>query len=86
VITGSTGSSASDDWVRINRDLTSWFLGTTEFRSRSQEVGRAKLRCFDANGLRVIWTWALGGAAPIRRDYFRAVGAGISEADQWSSR
>jgi hypothetical protein len=85
VITGSTGSSASDEWARINRDLTSWFLRTTESHSRSQEVGRARLRCFDANGLRVIWTWALGGAAPVGSDYFRAVGDWISEADQWLS-
>ncbi len=79
VLTGNTGKSASAEWVRINEAVTAWFLATESPDRRP--VPDARLQVFDANGRRVIWSWALGGRARLGAGYFHAVSALISEGD-----
>jgi hypothetical protein len=77
VLTGSTGRSASPDWLRINEKLTHWFLGTdTPSRPAVEDT---RLQVFDTPNRRVIWSWALGGRARLESRYFQTLGSLVRE-------
>jgi hypothetical protein len=77
VVTGSTGSSASDGWGRINESVKEWFLETKTPRLVS--VPDPRLKVFDANYRRVIFSWALGGRARIDQHFIDRLGRLIGE-------
>jgi hypothetical protein len=77
VLTGSTGKSAGADWLRINEELTRWFLEGDN--SSLTPVDDDRLHVFDTPKRRVIWSWALGGRARLDSRYFEKLGSLIRE-------